>query len=147
MERDTVWPAMARAFESAKGDLAARMLASLRAAEAEGGDVRGRQSAALVVVSGTPTGQPWRHRVFDVRVDDHADTLGELARLLDIARAYRLLNEGDEHLAKDDVPKALAAYSAAYELQPENHEIAFWTAVTLTTTDREAEAMPHFRRA
>ncbi len=69
MLNDTVWPAMAKAFESARGDLAERLLTALEAAEAAGGDIRGRQSAALVVVSGKPTGKPWQDRVYDLRVE------------------------------------------------------------------------------
>ena len=70
MASTEVWPAMAQAFEAAKGDLADRMLAALDAAQEVGGDIRGRQSAALIVVTGKPTGQPWKDRVFDLRVDD-----------------------------------------------------------------------------
>jgi uncharacterized Ntn-hydrolase superfamily protein len=87
MERPTVWPAMLAAFSSATGDLADRMLVALQAAEAEGGDVRGHQSAALLVVPGRAGAPPWEHR-FDVRVDDAADPLAELARLLRLSRAY-----------------------------------------------------------
>jgi uncharacterized Ntn-hydrolase superfamily protein len=75
MEKRTVWPAMARAFEAAKGDLAERMLAALDAAEAEGGDIRGRQSAALLVVKGQSSGRPWADLSFDLRVEDHEKPL------------------------------------------------------------------------
>ena len=70
MLNDKVWPAMARAFENSKGDLAERMLAALDAAQLAGGDIRGKQSAALIVVTGKPTGQAWKDRTFDLRVDD-----------------------------------------------------------------------------
>src|SRR5687767_4447449 len=86
MLNDKVWPAMAQAFENTKGDLAERMLAALDAAQAVGGDIRGKQSAALVVVTGKPTGQAWRDRTFDLRVDDSAEPLKELRRLVTLDR-------------------------------------------------------------
>ncbi|HEX2271569.1 MAG TPA: DUF1028 domain-containing protein, partial [Pyrinomonadaceae bacterium] len=95
MLNDKVWPAMARAFESAKGDLAERMLAALDAAQAAGGDIRGKQSAALIVVTGKPTGQAWKDRTFDLRVDDSPEPLRELRRLVRLQRAYNHMNAGD----------------------------------------------------
>ena len=147
MESPEVWPAMARAFESTRGDLAARMLAALEAAEAAGGDIRGRQSAALLVVSGDPTGRPWVDRVFDLRVEDHSDPLVELARLLDLARAFRDMNAGDEAMTEGDVAAALDRYNAAMERVPDNAEMAYWTAVTLASEGRVEEALPLFERA
>ena len=94
MDRETVWPAMAQAYEASTGDLAERLLAALEAAEAEGGDVRGRQSAALLVVSGQDPGRPWVDRRFDLRVEDHPTPVAELRRLVQLARAYHKLNEG-----------------------------------------------------
>ncbi|MFN2514546.1 MAG: DUF1028 domain-containing protein, partial [Pyrinomonadaceae bacterium] len=88
MLSDKVWPAMAAAFENTKGDLAERMLAALEAAQAAGGDIRGKQSAALIVVTGKPTGQAWKDRVFDLRVDDSPEPLIELRRLVKLQRAY-----------------------------------------------------------
>ncbi len=95
MLNDSIWPAMSRAFEAAKGDLADRMLAALDAAQAAGGDIRGRQSAALVIVSGKPTGKPWIDRTFDLRVDDSPEPLKELRRLVVLQRAYNHMNAGD----------------------------------------------------
>ena len=95
MLNDKVWPAMARAFENAKGDLADRMLAALDAAQAVGGDIRGRQSAAMIVVTGKPTGQAWKDRTFDLRVDDSPEPLVELRRLVKLQRAYNHMNAGD----------------------------------------------------
>jgi uncharacterized Ntn-hydrolase superfamily protein len=95
MSNGRVWPAMASAFESARGDLADRMLAALDAAQAAGGDIRGRQSAALVVVKAESTGKPWADRVFDLRVDDSAEPLKELRRLVRLQRAYNHMNAGD----------------------------------------------------
>jgi uncharacterized Ntn-hydrolase superfamily protein len=102
MLNDKVWPAMARAFENTKGDLAERMLAALDAAQAAGGDIRGRQSAALIVVTGKPTGQAWKDRVFDLRVDDSPEPLRELRRLVRLQRAYNHMNAGDLAVEKKD---------------------------------------------
>jgi len=146
MEKDTVWPAMAKAFRETKGDLAARMMAALEAAEAEGGDIRGKQAAALIVVSGKPTGKPWVDRRFDVRVDDHPRPLEELKRLLTLQRAYNLMNEGDLAIERNDTKAALAAYSGAEALAPGNAEMVFWHAVSLVSVNRVDEALPLFQK-
>jgi len=142
----TVWPAMAKAFTSAKGDLADRMMAALEAAQAAGGDIRGRQSAALIVVTGTPTGQPWSDRIFDLRVDDHPEPLEELRRLLVLQRAYNHMNAGDLAVEKKDNERALREYSAAAALVPDNLEMVFWHAVALVNMGRVDESLPLFRR-
>ncbi|MHC5211292.1 MAG: DUF1028 domain-containing protein [Planctomycetota bacterium] len=147
MERDTVWPAMAAAFERSEGPLAERMLAALLAAEGEGGDIRGRQSAALLVVSGTPTGRAWDDRTVDLRVEDHPDPLGELARLLRLHRAYEHMNAGDVHMEHADMDAAVAAYGDALALAPDVYEIAFWSGITLAANGRETEALPLLGRA
>lgn len=147
MEKDTVWPAMARAFEAAKGDLAERMLAALDAAEAEGGDIRGRQSAAIVVVKGTPTGRPWADRTFDLRVEDHPNPLAELRRLVGVQRAYNRMSAGDECVALKDWACAEREYGAAEVMMPANAEMAFWHAVALASNGRLEAARPLFRRA
>jgi uncharacterized Ntn-hydrolase superfamily protein len=147
MLNDTVWPAMAKAFESAKGDLADRMLAALDAAQAAGGDIRGRQSAALIVASGTPTGQPWVDRVFDLRVDDQAEPLQELRRLVTLQRAYNHMNAGDLAVEKKDNAAAQREYSAAEKLVPTNAEMVFWHAVALVNMKRVDESLPLFKRA
>ena len=121
-----MWPAMARAFEAARGDLAERMLAALEAAQAEGGDIRGRQSAALLVVSGKPTGRPWVDRVFDLRIEDHPEPLQELRRLLLLARAYREMNAGDEAMTVNDVDAAVAVTTRGHALVPESAEMVYW---------------------
>lgn len=146
MERNTVWQAMADAFKSSKGDLAERMLAALEAAQEEGGDIRGKQSAAIIVVTGRPTGVPYRDRIVDLRVEDHPDPVKELRRLVGISRAYRFMNEGDEKLAEEDAEGALAAYSRAMQLAPQITEIQFWSALTLFTNGREEEALRNFRQ-
>jgi uncharacterized Ntn-hydrolase superfamily protein len=147
MEKATVWPAMAQAFEAARGDLAERMLAALDAAEAEGGDIRGRQSAALLVVKATSSGRPWADRVYDLRVEDDPAPLVELRRLLGVARAYNRMNAGDECVAAKDWGCAEREYSAAQALQPDNAEMAFWAAVALASNGRLEPARPLFARA
>ena len=150
MEKPSVWPAMARAFESTRGDLAERLLAALEAAEREGGDIRGRQSAAIVVVGPTSTGRPWTDRRFDLRVEDHPAPVAELRRLVTLARVYQKLNEGDEWVTRNDMPRAVQAYGAATSLLPDaatNGEAVFWTGISLASAKRVEEAVPYLRRA
>jgi uncharacterized Ntn-hydrolase superfamily protein len=146
MLSEKVWPAMAEAFERADGDLAARMLAALEAAEAVGGDIRGKQSAALVVVSGKPSGRAWADRVFDLRVDDHPAPLKELRRLVQLQRAYNHMNAGDLAVERKDNEAALREYGAAERLVPDNLEMIYWHAVALVNMNRTDEALPLFRR-
>jgi uncharacterized Ntn-hydrolase superfamily protein len=149
MRNDRVWPAMAHAFETTPGDLATRLLAALDAAEAAGGDIRGRQSAALVVVSGSRNDPPWQ-RTFDLRVEDHPDPLGELRRLVTMARAYRAATDGDNHVAAGRIDSALASYHAAAAFLPDsatNGELAYWVGVTLADQGRTDESLPWFHRA
>src|SRR5215218_3490683 len=146
MLNDKVWPAMARAFENTKGDLADRMLAALDAAQAVGGDIRGRQSAAMIVVTGKPTGQAWKDRTFDLRVDDSPEPLQELRRLVRLQRAYNHMNAGDLAVEKKDNEGALREYSAAERLVPDNAEMIYWHAVALVNMNRVDEALPLFRR-
>ncbi|MGH9362785.1 MAG: DUF1028 domain-containing protein, partial [Thermoanaerobaculia bacterium] len=144
-DKPSVWPAMARAYEGAQGDLAERMLAALEAAEAEGGDIRGRQSAALIVVRAKSTGEPWRDRLVDLRVDDHPQPLAELRRLLTLHRAYKEMNLGDEAFAAGKVEEALGHYTCGTKLTPEIAELPFWQAVTLFAAGEEEKALPIFR--
>ncbi len=146
MMNDRIWPAMAAAFEATKGDLAERMLAALDAAQAAGGDIRGRQSAALIVVSGKPTGQAWKDRVFDLRVDDSAEPLKELRRLVTLQRAYNHMNAGDLAVEKKDNEGALREYGAAEQLVPDNAEMIYWHAVALVNMGRVEESLPLFKR-
>src|SRR6201988_70655 len=143
---DKVWPAMARAFENTKGDLADRMLAALDAAQAAGGDIRGRQSAAIIVVTGKPTGQAWKDRIFDLRVDDSLQPLLELRRLVKLQRAYNHMNAGDLAVEKKDNEGALREYGAAEKLVPNNAEMIYWHAVALVNMGRVDESLPLFRR-
>jgi uncharacterized Ntn-hydrolase superfamily protein len=147
MEKASVWPAMARAFETGSGDLAERLLLALEAAEREGGDIRGRQSAAILVVKGKASGKPWADRVFDLRVEDHPDPLLELRRLVTVQRAYNHMTAGDDCTAVADWTCAEREYGAAQALQPQNAEMAFWHAVALATNGKLDAARPLFAKA
>ena len=138
--------AMLAAYEDAEGDLAERLLAALDAGEVAGGDVRGRQSAAVVVVEGGIATPPWEARTVDVRVDDAAEPLAEVRRLVAQRRTYRAMDAGDAALASGDVDGALASYAAADEAAG-GGEQAFWHAVLLAEHDRVAEASEALARA
>ena len=129
MERDTVPDAMLAAYTATPGALPARLLAALDAAEAEGGDIRGRQSAAMLVVSGTPSGNPWADRLLELRVEDHPEPLTELRRLVDLHRAYRLLDEAERAGAGGDAAAAAPKVIEALQLAPGNAEITAWAAL------------------
>jgi uncharacterized Ntn-hydrolase superfamily protein len=146
MDRATVWPAMAKAFRGAKGDLADRLLAALQAAQAEGGDLRGRQSAAILIVKGKASGQPWNDRLFDLRVEDHPEPLKELGRLIQLRRAYRLMDEGDGFVTAGKWTEAKAAYESAARLAPGIWEMPFWQAVALASSGHGDEALPLFKQ-
>jgi uncharacterized Ntn-hydrolase superfamily protein len=148
MANDRVWPAMADAFERTPGDLAERLLAALDAAQAAGGDLRGRQSAAILVVGPKSAGRPWAgaDRIFDLRVEDAPEPLKELRRLVRLQRAYAHANHGDELVSQKKVDEALKEYAAAAELAPEILELPFWQAITLASIGREADAVPILRK-
>jgi len=145
MRNGTIWPAMATAFESTKGDLADRLIAALEAGQRAGGDIRGRQSAALIIVRGTPSGKPWTDRTFDLRVEDAADPIAELKRLVRLQRAYNFMNRGDELSGEKKWTEAMEQYRLGAGLAPEIEELPYWVAVTLFTAGREDEALPIFR--
>jgi uncharacterized Ntn-hydrolase superfamily protein len=132
LARDTCWPAMAAAYEAAQAKdapLVERMLLALEAAEREGGDVRGRQSAAIMIVDSSPQPAAWRGRLMDLRIEDHPDPVPELRRVVTLQLAYELLNEeGDA--AKAGV-SAEERYGQARRLAPDAYELVFWRAVEL----------------
>jgi uncharacterized Ntn-hydrolase superfamily protein len=146
MRSETVPRAMVRAYDTAPGELAERLLAALDAAEGEGGDLRGRQSASLVVVAPRASGQPTEDRLVDLRVEDHGDPLAELRRLLELQRAYARADAGDQLAAAGDLPGALREYAAAHASQPDNLELAFWHGAALAANGSEQEATPILRR-
>ena len=145
MRSDKVWPAMAAAYEAAEGDLAERLLVALEAGEAAGGDIRGRQSAAILIVAAESSGQPWADRTFDLRVEDHPEPIRELRRLVQLQRAYHYMNRGDEMAAHARWDEALDEYRQGAALAPDIEELPYWVAVTLFTAGRENEALPMFR--
>jgi uncharacterized Ntn-hydrolase superfamily protein len=144
MEKATVWEAMAQAYEQTEGDLAERMMAALEAAQKEKGDIRGMQSAAMVVVTGQPCGLPWVDRIVDIRVDDSPQPLAELRRLLKITRAYNHMNKGDEYIAAGNYQKADEEYFKASTLASGNPEILFWQAVALVNAGQVERSLPIF---
>jgi uncharacterized Ntn-hydrolase superfamily protein len=144
MARETVPAAMIAAFEAAEGDLAERLMAALDAAEGEGGDVRGRQSAALVVVP--REGEPWQTR-FDLRVEDDPEPVQELWRLVRLARAYEIAGEADELMAADRVAEAGPLYERAAELAPESHELLFWAGLAQAHAGDAQRGLAAVRRA
>jgi len=146
MKNDKVWRAMSMAFEkSFQLPLAERMVAALDAGEGVGGDIRGKQSAALLVVRAKPTGHVWKDRLVDLRVEDHPNPVGELKRLLRVHRAYEHMNNGDLAIEKGNIEQAMEEYNAASEMFPENEEMKFWTAVTLSNVGKLEEALPLFK--
>ena len=145
MANGTVPKAMAVAFEKTKGDLADRMMAALEAAEAEGGDIRGKQSAAMVIVSGEPSGVDWKDTKLSLRIEDHPTPLIELKRLIRVHRAYQHANMGDHYMETEEIDKALIEYSKAAEYYPENAELPYWSAVALANGGRVEEALPVFQ--
>jgi len=145
MANGTVPKAMAVAFEKTKGDLADRMMAALEAAEAEGGDIRGKQSAAMVIVSGEPSGVDWKDTKLSLRIEDHPTPLIELKRLIRVHRAYQHANMGDHYMETEEIDNALIEYSKAAEYYPENAELPYWSAVALANGGRVEEALPVFR--
>jgi uncharacterized Ntn-hydrolase superfamily protein len=147
MERPTVPDAMIEAFRETTGDLSDRLVAALEAAEREGGDIRGRQSAALVVVAPRATGQPMEDRPIDLRVEDHPDPVGELRRLAGLRASYQRIEVADELAAAGDTEGALAEYAAAHAEQPDSAELAFWHGVALAASGRETEARDLLERA
>lgn len=146
MLNDRVWPAMSKAYESADGPLAERMVAALQAAQGAGGDIRGQQSAAILVVKGTSDNEPWKERLVDLRVDDDPQAVDEITRLLKVHRAYEHMNEGDMAIEEGNVDKALKEYGQAREMFPENVEMTYWTAVSMANAGRLEQALPLFKQ-
>ncbi len=146
MLNNTVWKAMARAFETTKGELVDRLLAALEAAEQEGGDIRGKQSAAVIVVKGKSSGVWWKDRIYDLRIEDHPNPVPELKRLIRLNKAYNHMNKGDEFLTENKVAEAVKEYTKGMEIYPDNPEMIFWPAVTMASSGKVEESLPLFRK-
>ncbi len=142
MSNDSVWPAMASSFSSTRGPLTERLLKALEAAEEAGGDIRGRQSAAILVLSTKAQKEKWRGKLVDLRVEDHPKPLEELRRLVRINEAYDHANRGDDLVTENRFSEALKEYSLAAERAPEIEELKFWQGVTLLDRGRKEEAVP-----
>ncbi len=139
-----VWPAMLEAYAAGHGRLSSRLLTALNVAEATGGDLRGRQSAAILVVPAA--GEPWA-TVTSLRVEDHPDPLAELARLAGLDEAYRFAGEGDERAAEGRHSEASALYARACALAPESDELRFWAGLGAAQLGDMDTALGHIRAA
>ncbi len=147
MLNNTVWSAMSEAYqENLQFPLAERLVAVLEAAEAQGGDIRGRQSAALLVVKVKSSGKLWEDRLIDLRVEDNTHPVKELKRLLKLFRAYEHMNAGDIAIEKKDVETALREYKTAEIMFPENLEMKYWHAVSLANIGMVDQAIPIFKQ-
>ena len=142
MLNNTVWDAMATAFETTKGSLSERILASLKAAQNEKGDIRGKQSAAILIVRGKATGNIWEDTIMDLRVEDHPNPIIELERLIKIHKAYDFMNRGDLAMEEGDSKKAEYLYLEAQNLFPENIEMQYWYAINLLNNKDFEKAKP-----
>lgn len=139
--------AMEQSFlKSGNMPLPERVVACLQAAQTVGGDIRGKQSAALIVVSGTPAKESWNDKLIDLRVDDNTDPIRELARLLKLQRAYEHMNNGDLQVEKGNMPKAMAEYTAAEKMFPSNLEMQYWHAITLANNKGVKQAAVMLQR-
>ncbi|MCD6116479.1 DUF1028 domain-containing protein [bacterium] len=146
MLKSSVWPEMAKAYEESKGmPLAERLVAALEAAQGEGGDIRGKQSAALIVVKGISTGKIWEDRLIDLRVDDDQNPVKKIKRLLKLHRAYNHMNAGDLAVEKNNTDLALKEYSTAEKMFPENLEMKYWHAVSLANMGRVDQSLLIFK--
>jgi uncharacterized Ntn-hydrolase superfamily protein len=146
MANDKVWPAMAKAYESAKGDLAERMLAALEAGQSVGGDIRGRQSAAILIVKAKASDKPWADRVMDLRVEDSPEPIRELRRIVRLRRAYDFEDAGDNAISAKKPDEALRMYTKAMEMAPDVVELQFWAAVSIYTNGDQMKGLTLFHQ-
>ena len=147
MLNDSVVPAMEKAWqEKSTLPIAERMVEVLKAAQEAGGDIRGKQSAALLVVAGKATDEPWNDRLVDLRVDDSKDPIAEIERLLKVFRAYEHMNNGDLYVEKNEMRKAMDEYGKAMKMFPDNLEMQYWTAITLANNNDIKEATDMLQR-
>jgi len=131
MLKNSVWPAMAEAYTGAKGELVDRFLAALDAAETEGGDIRGRQSSAILIVEAKSSGRPWIDTIFDLRVDDAPEPLAEIRRLVSVRRAYIHMRLGNDAVQRSDLETTEREFTAAERLIGNNPEMRYWHAIAL----------------
>ncbi len=144
---DQVSTAMAAAFQKSAGKpLGERLLLALEAAQAVGGDIRGQQSAALLIVPAKSEGKPWDERTVDLRVDDSKEPIKELRRLYTVQVAYEHMNKGDLAVEKNDMNSAMNEYNAAMKMIPGNLEMQYWTAITLANNKQVDKALPLLKK-
>jgi uncharacterized Ntn-hydrolase superfamily protein len=142
MLSNTVWEAMAKAFENTKGTLSERILVALKAAENEKGDIRGKQSASILIVKGQATGNNWEDTIMDLRVEDHENPIDELDRLIQIHKAYDFMNKGDLAMEEGNSKEAEHLYLEAQNLFPENLEMQYWYGINLLNNKEFDKAKP-----
>ncbi len=94
--------ALAETFQATRGDLAERLVTALAAGQAAGGDRRGQESAALLVVRAQGGYGGLNDRYIDLRVDDHPKPIEELKRLLELHRLYLGKTNAEDLLAIDE---------------------------------------------
>ena len=146
MLTDKVWSAMAKSFKSnANLPLAERIIKTMEAAETVGGDIRGKQSAAILIVGGKEAQNKWEDKIIDLRVEDHEEPVKELGRLVKLYRAYKHMDKGDLAMEHDDMESALKEYDSALNMFPNNLEMKFWTAVTWANNEKIEEASKIFK--
>jgi len=146
MLTDKVWSAMAKSFESSTNlPLAERIIKTMEAGESVGGDIRGKQSAAILIVGGKEANNKWEDKIIDLRVEDHNKPVKELERLLKLYRAYKHMDKGDLAMEHEDMESALNEYDSALNMFPNNLEMKFWTAVTLANNEKIKEASIIFK--
>ena len=146
MLEEGVIEAMENTFLNSSGTLAERMLKVLEAAQTKGGDIRGKQSAAIIVVKAISTGRPWEDRIVDLHVEDNPHPVRELKRLYKLHTAYEHMNKGDLAIEENNVEAALKEYGAAERLFPDNMEMKFWHAVSLVNAKRIDESLVLFKK-
>ncbi len=143
MLNDKVWPAMANAWKKNEQlPFAERVMEVMKAAQAAGGDIRGKQSAVLMVFASKKSNEPWNDKLIDLRVDDSKEPIKELERLLKLHRAYEHMNQGDLYTEKNDMANAMKEYNAAMKMFPDNLEMKYWTAITLANNKQVNKALP-----
>jgi uncharacterized Ntn-hydrolase superfamily protein len=139
----TVWPSMAAAWKKNEAlQLPERIMEVMKAAQAAGGDIRGKQSAVIMVFAPHKSNEPWNDKLIDLRVDDSKEPIKELARLLSVHRAYEHMNQGDLYTEKNDMENAMKEYNAAMKQFPDNLEMKYWTAITLANNKQVSKALP-----
>ncbi|MBU2491945.1 MAG: DUF1028 domain-containing protein [Bacteroidetes bacterium] len=145
MLSEKVWSSMAQAFKNTNGALAERMMAALEAAQKEGGDIRGKQSAAMIVVKGNSSGNIWEDEILNLKIADHSNPIKEMRRLLNVHNAYVHMNKGDSAIEKNDFDAAEKEYESAMKAYPENLEIKYWYAVALANAGKIQDSFPLFK--